>query len=318
MIPKRKTEGFTVPKTTTPTDGFQARPSKNTRAYRLKELKRLVSFWKEQGVCMTLELEKAVLAVALPCLVHLRARPSKSSAPGQGDIIAFIKLWCPGLYEEKGLAWARRRSVESRNGRAPYFHRADKAAAILGVTDAVRAELKLRTIGSTDVTAQARLERRRLRKNAAKAEKRRLAGAKPRAESLSRTRPWEELNMSRARWYRGRAKARNDAIPVSEFSPAIGNDSALETNTPPEIVWAETVPETNTPPVESVARSGQLLVPQLSHGGSLTARPGRPAKGSKPAKAIFPAKKRIASGSASGPAYGVLGPNVIPFPRRRA
>src|SRR5215217_8013410 len=60
---------------TAPSISFQAPPTKNTRAYRLKELKRLVSFWKEHGVCMTLELEKAVFRVALPCLVHLRARP---------------------------------------------------------------------------------------------------------------------------------------------------------------------------------------------------------------------------------------------------
>jgi hypothetical protein len=90
--------------------------------------------------------------------------------------------------------------------RNPIRLNADDLAQRLGVTDAMRTELRLTTIGATDVSKAERAERRRqLNKERLKAN-RREAGVKPRAEylanALSRSKPWELEGISRATWYR--------------------------------------------------------------------------------------------------------------------
>jgi hypothetical protein len=84
---------------------------------------------------------------------------------------------------------------------------ADNLARFLGVTYAQRQALGLTTIGSIDVGKRARKELRKRRDRLAKEAKRRVAGMRPQSESLSATKPWGELGMSRAAWYR-RNKAR--------------------------------------------------------------------------------------------------------------
>jgi hypothetical protein len=85
---------------------------------------------------------------------------------------------------------------------------ADNLARFLGVTYEVRHRLGLTTIGSINVGKRARKELRKRRDRIAKERKRRERGARPRAEfeanSLSQTKPWVRLNMSRRQWYRMR------------------------------------------------------------------------------------------------------------------
>jgi hypothetical protein len=84
---------------------------------------------------------------------------------------------------------------------------ADNLARFLGVTYAQRQGLRLTTIGSVNVGKRARKEMRKRSDRLAKEAKRRAAGMRPQSESLSATKPWRELGMSRAAWYR-RNKAR--------------------------------------------------------------------------------------------------------------
>src|SRR2546429_8197378 len=84
---------------------------------------------------------------------------------------------------------------------------ADNLARFLGVTYAQRQALRLTTIGSIDVKKRARKELRKRRDRIARERKRRALGMRPQSESLSATKPWRELGMSRAAWYR-RNKAR--------------------------------------------------------------------------------------------------------------
>jgi hypothetical protein len=84
---------------------------------------------------------------------------------------------------------------------------ADNLARFLGVTYAQRQALRLTTIGSVNVGKRARKEMRKRQDRLAKERKRRAAGMRPQSESLSATKPWGELGMSRAAWYR-RNKAR--------------------------------------------------------------------------------------------------------------
>jgi hypothetical protein len=84
---------------------------------------------------------------------------------------------------------------------------ADNLARFLGVTYAQRQTLRLTTIGSVNVGKRARKELRKRQDRLAKEAKRRVAGMRPQSESLSATKPWRGLGISRAAWYR-RNKAR--------------------------------------------------------------------------------------------------------------
>jgi hypothetical protein len=102
----------------------------------------------------------------------------------------------------------------------PYRWSADKIAHKLGgVTDADRHRYGLWTLGAVDVSKEERETQRRERDRLRKMTRRRKDGATPRAEyeanSLSKTKPWIALGMSRATYYRRRVEpGETSASPV--------------------------------------------------------------------------------------------------------
>jgi hypothetical protein len=94
---------------------------------------------------------------------------------------------------------------------------ADNLAKFLGVTYGMRQTLGLTTIGSIDVKKRARKELRKRRARMAKEQLRRVRGMRPQSQSLSATKPWEELGMSRAKWYRNKRRT----SPETTLSTAI-------------------------------------------------------------------------------------------------
>jgi hypothetical protein len=84
---------------------------------------------------------------------------------------------------------------------------ADNLARFLGMTYAQRQALGIRTIGSVDIKKQARRALRQRKDRLYQGHKRLTQGARPHSQSLSRTKPWEALNMSRRTWERHRNKA---------------------------------------------------------------------------------------------------------------
>ena len=101
---------------------------------------------------------------------------------------------------------------------------ADNLARFLGVTYAQRQALGLTTIGSTNVKKAARRELRKLRARKALMAKRRAAGMRPQSESLSTTKPWRELGMSRASWYRRNKAGRRGETTLSAAIFLSSND----------------------------------------------------------------------------------------------
>jgi hypothetical protein len=79
---------------------------------------------------------------------------------------------------------------------------ADAMAAWLGVSYPQRQALRLTTIGSTDIKKRAREELRKRKDRLYQERKRRERGAHPQAQSLSRSKPWEAMGISRRTWYR--------------------------------------------------------------------------------------------------------------------
>lgn len=98
------------------------------------------------------------------------------------------------------------RALLSEVASRPRRWRADRLGAKLKLLEADRAALRITTIGAVDVTKVQREQARKERNKAAKAAARRVKGARSRAEyegrSISRAKPWEALGISRATWYR--------------------------------------------------------------------------------------------------------------------
>lgn len=86
---------------------------------------------------------------------------------------------------------------------------ADRLARWLGLTYEVRERFGITTIGAVDVSKRERARRRKERKRLAQERRRREQGAKPRANSLSRTRPWQVEGISRRTWERRRQRRRD-------------------------------------------------------------------------------------------------------------
>jgi hypothetical protein len=102
---------------------------------------------------------------------------------------------------------------------------ADRLARWLGLTYEVREKLGITTIGSIDVSKSERKALRKARDRLAKERRRRTQGAKPRpeylAKSLSRTRPWQAMGISRRTWERRRRQylATQQPIDASSGTP---------------------------------------------------------------------------------------------------
>lgn len=115
-------------------------------------------------------------------------------------ITEWLKLWCPWLSLAEADALQAEAILE------PQRYRADTLAWRLHLIDIDRTTLRITTIGSVDVAKKDRDQRRKEQARLRKQQIRQAKGAKPRtqyeATSISRTKPWEALRMSRAAWYR--------------------------------------------------------------------------------------------------------------------
>jgi hypothetical protein len=99
--------------------------------------------------------------------------------------------------------------------------KADSVARFLGVTYRQRTLLGLTTIGACDFSRRRRKLQRKHKDRMHQERKRRERGARPQSQSLSQTRPWEAMNMSRRTWERHRNKARDATSSAACFiSPA--------------------------------------------------------------------------------------------------
>jgi hypothetical protein len=120
----------------------------------------------------------------------------------------------------------------SRTGR---HMSADNLARFLGVTYALRQRLGLTTIGSVDVGKRARKELRKRQDRLAKERRRREQGARPQSQSLSRTKPWKKLNMSRPKWYR----LQMHKTAASETTPSTADASETTPSTADSLCTAD-------------------------------------------------------------------------------
>lgn len=115
-------------------------------------------------------------------------------------IVGWCAVWAPWLRKDDATALAQRAAQKRLKWSA------DKLGRVLGVTMEQRGRLALRTIGSYEMTKAERMARRQEKKREREEKRRRESGAVSRATyeagSLSRSKPWVVLGVSRRTWYR--------------------------------------------------------------------------------------------------------------------
>jgi hypothetical protein len=111
---------------------------------------------------------------------------------------------CARRIGRKGFTVAAAAAVIKEASHTRRCMSADDMADYLGVTWDQRKRLGLTTIGATNMRKRERKILRWIKNKMAKERKRRDRGTKPQSQSLSRIKPWEDLNMSRRQWYRKR------------------------------------------------------------------------------------------------------------------
>jgi hypothetical protein len=116
-----------------------------------------------------------------------------------------VEVWAPWMPATEA------RQLIDDISRTPAYLRKSNAQEIgnrQNVTYHTRQTLGLRTIAPCDMTPDQLTEWRKAKKRARAERRRRKAGQKPRqaylANSLSRLKPWEAKDISRAKWYRQR------------------------------------------------------------------------------------------------------------------
>jgi hypothetical protein len=121
-------------------------------------------------------------------------------------IADWLRRCAPWLPEIEAEALAESAMMRPRRWKA------DTLAERLNLTDAERSFLEIRTIGAVDCTKEQREIRRREQNSLAQKARRQAAGAKPRGEAASRTKPWVVEGISRRTWYRRVAQIRQQYI----------------------------------------------------------------------------------------------------------
>ncbi|MBG6209238.1 hypothetical protein IWQ49_003909 [Labrenzia sp. EL_126] len=204
--------------------------------FRLREIDKLLTHRHGQTIPDTDDVEWIVPPIAALFRVEAVVPGGIFETDEQAfvNFMRWLKRWVPSASREFGLlVWSQVSDCRHRP-------KADDLADALGVTLAERTFLNLTQIGACDVTTEKRKaiakERKKTKDRLAKQEKRRKAGAIPRAqyeaESISRKKPWQEAGVSRATYYRRKAKqAGFDANEVCETKASrVCRDELLAAN----------------------------------------------------------------------------------------
>jgi hypothetical protein len=163
-------------------------------ALRIKDIQRLINHrTQHHGRILPNNQHGREIAFAMAC--HKARR-----GDAEHRIDVWLGLWCPWMARDEATALLVRTIAK------PYHFDDDKLGAIVRLTEDEREGLRITSIGAVGVPKAERERRRRERKRLWKKALRRARGAKPRgvyeAESLSKSKPWVLLGMSRRTWYR--------------------------------------------------------------------------------------------------------------------
>lgn len=275
------------------------RPSSRTLASVLLQDVLLLLHDRHGGACAD-DDAATWLAVAVPALAVIAGGVD---APGFRERVAsWAASYAPGVRDaeiETILAEAR-----DRDDRGRLLLTAADLGNMIHLTPEERERLGVKMIrpaGMTDAEFKACQRRRKIAKDRLR---RRQAGAKPRAQSLAQTRPWEAQGISRAAWYRLERRNRDadrekNGMSVEASSAGAGgtvgtDPETNETNTSEHIApnvrsnLSQAVPLARSRPWEAEGISRRTWYRRqeggTSHADSSTRQPRRSSAGTgKPA-----------------------------------
>ncbi|MGY3506316.1 hypothetical protein [Bradyrhizobium sp. USDA 4471] len=153
---------------------------------RLRELELL--FWHRWG--RQLPDDEAGSDDLVVAFIHVRVVAQNPDAAIRG----WAATWAPWCVANE----LRDLMEQAFNERLPM---ADELGKRLGLSDAERTLLGIKTIGAFDVLKEARAARRAQKDRERKAQRRLAAGVTPRHRSNAKRKPWELLGMGRSTWY---------------------------------------------------------------------------------------------------------------------
>jgi hypothetical protein len=149
------------------------------------------------------DTDDADLYVGAVATCFVRIARESGRLPKPAAIAWWCEKWAPRFTETEQAAILDKAINNFWNLRTD-----DDWGRLLRLSDADRTRLQIRSIGSYDVDRAARLKRCRTKRHERDrlraAENRRTKGAVPRNMSLARTKPWEQLGISRATFMRRR------------------------------------------------------------------------------------------------------------------
>jgi hypothetical protein len=178
---------------------------------------------------------------------------------GREDVFVIVNMLIvlsDGLLRARD--WVRRRApwysdelerIADALIRNPYRFKAATLGRMLNLTLAERDRLRITTIRAVDCITDVQMAAHRRKKNRLiQQAKRRANGAQSRADSFTRTKPWEGLGISRRTFYRRMAKAVQERVAQLRHHPkACSNagDESVPPRQPPKVARSESsrIPE---------------------------------------------------------------------------
>jgi hypothetical protein len=177
---------------------------------RLREVERIIR--DRHGIIPETDDADVYIVQAARCLYQIALDRGRPISPQ--DISAKLSFWCE-RWAPWQIGWGPELAAKTCSNRRG-MGRADRVGKELRLSYADRSRLNIRTIGAYDVDKRARASRSlakrqkrdRERARATRAAKGALTREEYLAKSLSRTKPWEALGISR-RTYERHRKARS-------------------------------------------------------------------------------------------------------------
>jgi hypothetical protein len=192
------------------TRGLSRKGRFNLTTQRLRELEKIIRFKFPTGILPASNEAHVYLLQTAKLL--FRNLVERKGLPTEAEVIDRFTMWA-----ERWAHFTPKSDLDRIARQAmhdPQIEDADTLGAMLHLTGAERAYLKITTVGACDITKAERSRRRKLKKRKRDRERaarrRRQRGVTPRSEylksSLSALRPWEKEGIARRTWERRRKR----------------------------------------------------------------------------------------------------------------
>lgn len=178
------------------------------------------------------------------------------------------------------LAQSERETLLAHAGR---YWKSPELAKALGLMEWERVKLGgVPTIGAVDMSPEERKATRKHRDLKRKLRKRRAAGMKRQADSISRKKPWKAECISRSTWYRRRRETTLSAVNLTEAADiTVSSVCDVESNRPGSRQVAESIRNSETSRSPWMAWGESVRTAEARPAPRSPSRPAAPSRGAE-------------------------------------